>query len=461
MQKELSKIIAFCAENEVKMIDFKMTDISGRWRHLTIPIERFTDKTFSAGIGFDGSNYGFAPLEKSDMVFIPDIKTAYIDPFMKVKTLSMIGDVFSICVPDNKRFDQDPRNVAKTAEEYLIGTGIADKMMIGPEFEFYVFDDVSHSLGPKDMHFKIRGYEIQHAGGYHITPPLDALCDLRSKVALLMEERDIKVKYHHHEVGGSGQMEVEVERGGLCEMADKTMLTKYIIRNCAAEEGKTATFLPKPIWGEAGSGLHVHIQLFKKKKPIFYDEQGYSGLSNDALYFMGGILSHAASLCAFTNPSTNSYRRLIPGFEAPVTIGYATSNRSAVIRIPGYAKEPAEKRFELRSPDGTCNPYYAYAAILMAGIDGIKKKTDPKKAGFGPYDVNLYNLSCEEQAKIKKLPRKLGEAMDALEADNKYLTEGGVFPEKLIEIWLKNKRTEIDQYNRIPHPIEFSLYYDL
>jgi len=458
MVKELSKIRAFCAGNEVKMIDFKMTDINGRWRHLTIPAERLKDDVLISGIGFDGSNYGFAPVEKSDMVFIPDITTAYIDPFMKVKTLSMIGDVYQIAEPDNIKFDQDPRNVAKNAEEYLKNSGIADKMIISPEFEYYVFDRVDYSLEAKDAMFKI---ETDNIGGYHIAPPMDAHCDLRSRVAIMMEERDIKVKYHHHEVGGSGQLEIEVESGGLCEMADKTMMTKYIIKNAAVQEGKTATFMPKPIYGEAGSGLHVHMQLFKGNKPVFYDKKGYSGLSKEAHYFMGGILKHIASLCALTNPSTNSYRRLVPGFEAPVTIGYATANRSAVIRIPAYAKDPAEKRFELRSPDGTCNPYYAYAAILMAGLDGVKNKIDPQKEGFGPYDVNLYNLPPDEKAKIKMLPKKLSEAVDALESDNKYLTQGGVFPEKLIEIWINNKRRELDKYNKMPNPFEFSIYYDL
>ena len=461
MLKELSKIRDFCSENEIKMVDFKMTDLSGRWRHLTIPVERLTDETLEFGIGFDGSNYGFAPVERSDMVFVPDIATAYPDPFMKVKTLSMIGDVYSIDIPDNRKFDQDPRNVAKNAEEYLRESGIADKLIIWPEFEFYIFDDVSYSLDAKGLNYSITGYEMPQKAGYHMAPPLDVYCDLRSRISLLMEERDIKVKYHHHEVGGSGQQEIEVERGGLCEMADKTMMAKYIIKNAAVEAGKTATFLPKPIYGEAGSGLHVHMQLFKDDKPIFFDEKGYSGLSLEAHYFLGGILKHIASLCAFTNPSTNSYRRLIPGFEAPVTVGYATSNRSAVIRVPAYAKEPGEKRFELRSPDGTCNPYYAYAAILMAGLDGVKEKTDPRSEGFGPYDVNLYTLSADEKSKIKMLPKKLGEAIDALERDNKYLTEGGVFPEKLIEIWIDNKRKELDQYNRMPHPMEFSLYYDL
>jgi len=476
MFKALEEVTAFCKENDVKMIDFKMVDLDGRWRHLTIPVQRFSTDTMEFGIGFDGSNYGFAPVEKSDMVFIPDLATAYIDPFMEIKTLSMIGDVYVIEDPDNKRFGQDPRNVAKNAEDYLVSTGIADQMIIGPEFEFYVFDHVSYSLEPRGAQYSIDtdqaewntgegnynlGYKMRHKGGYHMAPPMDVLCDLRSKISLLMEERGVEVKYHHHEVGGPGQLEIEVQRGGLCEMADKTMLTKYIIKNAAVEEGKTATFMPKPIYGEAGNGMHVHMHLFKNGKPIFFDEAGYSGLSKEAHYFMGGILKHIASLCAFTNPSTNSYRRLVPGYEAPVTIGYATSNRSAVIRIPAYAKSPDKKRFELRSPDGTCNPYYAYAAILMAGLDGVKNKIDPHKEGFGPYDMNLYHLSAEEQAKIKMLPKKLGEAIDALEQDNEYLTAGGVFPKELINIWIENKRKELELYNKMPHPVEFSMYYDL
>jgi glutamine synthetase len=262
-------------------------------------------------------------------------------------------------------------------------------------------------------------------------------------------------------VGGSGQLEFEVELGGMLEMADKTMMTKYLIKNAAISENKTATFMPKPIYGEAGNGLHVHIHLFKDGQPLFYDERGYSQLSDTALYFIGGLLTHVKALCAFTNPSTNSYKRLVPGYEAPVTIGYATSNRSSVIRIPAYAKAPEDKRFELRSPDGTCNPYYAYAAMLMAGLDGISKKIDPAKQGFGPYDINLYKLSEREQKNIKQLPRTLDEALDALETDNDFLTAGGVFPKRLIEIWVENKRAESARYNRIPQPVEFEMYYDL
>lgn len=466
----------FCADHGIKMVDFMMIDLDGRWRHLSMPIGRFTEDTLENGIGFDGSNYGFAPVEKSDMVFVPDLKSAYVDGFAEVPTLAMIGDVFAIDLPHNRRFDQDPRNVAVHAEEYMKKLGIADEMRIGPEFEFYVFDHVSYSVQPNGSGFSVDtdqaewntgnngenlGYKMPLKGGYHMAPPLDKLSGFRSRVTMLMERQGILVKYHHHEVGGPGQLEIEVEMGSMLEMADKTMMTKYLIKNSAIAENKTATFLPKPIFGEAGSGMHVHIHLFKNGEPLFYDVNGYSQLSDTAHYFIGGLLTHVRALCAFTNPSTNSYKRLIPGYEAPVTIGYATANRSSVIRIPAYAKSPDKKRFELRSPDGTCNPYYAFAAILMAGLDGIQKEIDPAKEGYGPYDCNLYNLSAEEQKRIKQLPRSLDESLDALEADHEFLTAGGVFPQKLIEIWIEKRRQDAAAYNRLPHPVEFEKYFDL
>jgi len=476
MFKNLTQAKRFIEENHIKMVDFMMIDLNGRWRHLTMPVDRFTEDTLKSGIGFDGSNYGFAPVEKSDMVFVPDLSSAYMDMFMEIPTLAMIGDVYVIDLPNNRQFDQDPRNVCKNAEAYLKGTGIADEMRIGPEFEFHVFNHVSYSTKPNDTGFRIDtpqaewntadpgfnlGYKMTHKGGYHMAPPQDTLYDFRSRITMLLEEQGIKVKYHHHEVGGPGQVEIEVEFGTLTEMADKTMMTKYIIKNQAIKEGKTATFMPKPVHNEAGNGLHVHIHLFKEGKPVFYDEKGYSQLSQEALYFIGGLLRHISALCAFTNPSTNSYKRLVPGFEAPVTAGFATANRSSVIRIPAYAKDPDKKRFEIRNPDGTCNPYYAYAAILMAGIDGIKNKIDPIAEGYGPYDFNLYNLSEEEKKKIKGLPRRLNDALDALSDDHDFLTAGGVFPEKLIEIWIKNKRNEIKRYKAMPQPVEFEMYYDL
>ena len=302
---------------------------------------------------------------------------------------------------------------------------------------------------------------MNHEAGYHMAPPQDILYDFRSRVTMQMEEQGIMVKYHHHEVGGPGQLEIEVEFGGLTEMADKTMMTKYIVKNQAIKENKTVTFMPKPVYNEAGNGLHVHMHLFKDGKPLFYDENGYSQLSDTALWFIGGLLTHIGALCAFTNPSTNSFKRLIPGFEAPVTVGFATANRSSVIRVPGYAKTPETKRFEIRNPDGTCNPYYAYASILMAGIDGIKKQIDPIEAGFGPYDFNLFELPQEEKKKLKGLPKSLGSAIKALERDHDFLTEGGVFPDKLIEIWIQNKRDDLKMHIEMPTPVEFNMYFDL
>ena len=476
MFQNLSQATDYCNNNGIKMIDFMMADLNGRWRHLTIPADRLNARTMEHGVGFDGSNYGFAPVERSDMVFVPDLSSAYTDAFAEIPTIAMIGDVFVIDLPENRRFNQDPRNVARHAQEYLKSSGIADEMRIGPEFEFHVFDHISYTVAPNCSKYSIDteqaewntgdsghnlGYRVPHKGGYHIAPPMDRLSGFRSRVAMLMEKQGIKVKYHHHEVGGPGQIEIEVEFGSMLEMADKTMMTKYLIKNAAMSENKTVTFMPKPIYDEAGNGLHVHMHLFKDGKPVFYDKDGYSQLSKTALSFIGGVLTHAKALCAFTNPSTNSYKRLVPGYEAPVTIGYATSNRSSVVRIPAYAKAPQDKRFELRCPDATCNPYYAYSAILMAGLDGIQKEIDPNKEGYGPYDFNLYNLSEDEQKAIRQLPRSLDEALNALESDNEFLTAGGVFPQRLLEIWVKNKRAETTRYHRLPQPVEFEMYFDL
>lgn len=477
MFKTYDEVMDFCKRENIQMIDFKMIDLIGRWRHLSIPVGRFKPDTLKYGIGFDGSNYGFAPVEKSDMVFIPDISTAVYDPFTEIPTLSMIGDVYVIAEPENYRFDQDPRTIAFKAEEYMKSTGIADEMRIGPEYEFHVFDHISYECLPNKTGFTIDaqqaiwnsgeneyqnlGYKIPLKGGYHIAAPQDILYDLRSRMSMLLEENGIPVKYHHHEVGGPGQIEIEVEFGPMREMADKTMLAKYLIKNLAFQEGKTVTFMPKPLYGEAGNGLHVHMHLFKESRPIFYDENGYAGLSKEAMYFIGGLLKHAPAVLAFTNPSTNSYKRLVPGYEAPVSICFATANRSAVIRVPAYAKTPEQKRFEFRSSDATCNPYLAFSAILMAGLDGIQKKIDPVAEGFGPYDVNLYNLPPEEQAKIKSLPKSLDEALDALEKDHEFLLAGGVFSKRLIEIWIEAKRKETRKVNDIPHPMEFEMYYDL
>ena len=474
--RTLEEVLAMCEEYNVEIVDFKMTDLDGRWRHLSIPVGRLTKDTMEYGIGFDGSNYGYAPVENSDMVFVPDLDSAVIDGFNEIPTLSMIGDVMIIDRPENRPFDQYPRNVAKRASQYMKETGIANEMIIGPEYEFYVFDGVQFSNKPEDTGYKIEacqaewnssspcnnnGFVLQHHAGYHSSLPMDVNNDLRSLMTLILEEWGVKVKYHHHEVGGCGQLEIEVELDEMTKMADNTMIAKYVIKNAAAQEGRTATLMPKPIAGEAGSGMHVHMLLMKDGKPVFYDENNYAQLSDTAMYFIGGLLSHAASLCAITNPSTNSYKRLIPGFEAPVTIGYAMANRSAVVRIPAYAKSPSNKRFELRNPDATCNPYYAYAAILMAGLDGVQNKIDPHEMGWGPFDFNLFDLPEEEKAKLGGLPATLDEALDALEKDHDYLTRGGVFPERLIQIWIEKHRAESSRITHLPHPAEFAMYYDL
>ncbi|MDI9519779.1 MAG: type I glutamate--ammonia ligase [Bacillota bacterium] len=472
--KTIQEILAFCRENLIQMVDFKMIDLLGRWRHLTFPVDRLTENTMRYGIGFDGSNYGYASVENSDMVFIPDLESAVIDPFAQVKTLSMMGDVMTIGDKENKPFDQYPRNVALRAEEYMRSLGVADQMICGPEYEFYLFDSMRFETLPNRVFYEVdaenaewnsgqfpSGYIVPHKGNYHLAPPHDTNLDLRSQMCLLMEEWGVKVKYHHTEVGGCGQQEIEVEYDSMTRTADKAMIAKYIIKNAAVQAGKTATLMPKPVRGEAGSGMHVHMQLFKDGSNLFYSENGYSHLSDTALWFIGGILKHASSLCGITNPSTNSYKRLVPGFEAPVTVGYATANRSAVIRIPAYAKSPQDKCFELRNPDATCNMYYALAAILMAGLDGVKNRIDPKANGWGPYDFNLFDLPEEERKKIGGLPKSLGEALDALEKDHAYLTAGGVFPERLISQWIKRKRAELESVERMPHPAEFALYYDL
>ena len=476
MAKTLEQIQKLLKDEDIKIVDFKMTDVDGRWRHLSIPAGRLTEETMIYGIGFDGSSYGYAPVENSDMVFVPDLDSAVVDPFSEIKTLSMIGDVMIIDRPSNRPFDQYPRNVAKRAVQFMQEQGVADKMIIGPEYEFYIFDDVYFDTKPQSSGFSVeaeqaewnsdqaannKGYIVGTKAGYHASLPLDINSDLRSTMTLLLEQWGVKVKYHHHEVGGCGQMEIEVELGEMVELADATMTAKYVIKNAAVQAGKTATFMPKPIAGAAGSGMHVHMLLMKDGKPVFFDENNYAQLSETAMHFIGGLLTHAASLCAITNPSTNSYKRLIPGFEAPVTIGYAMANRSAVVRIPAYAKSPANKRFELRNPDATCNPYYAYAAILMAGLDGIEKGIDPHEMGWGPFDFNLYTLPDEEKAKLGGLPKSLDEALDALEKDHDYLTKGGVFPQRLIDILISKRRKESEAASRVPTPMEYAMYYDL
>ncbi|MFZ5967100.1 MAG: type I glutamate--ammonia ligase [Bacillota bacterium] len=476
MFKSFEEAKAFCTANRIELVDFKVVDLAGRWHHLTIPEARFTETVLENGIGFDGSSYGFLSVEKSDMVFKPDISSAFVDPFEEIPTLTMIGDIYTVGT-SGKRFQGDPRFIAEKAERYMKESGIADYSLLGPEFEFYILDHISFKNTPNHVEVyvdseqaewntskkdeKNLGFKVLHHKGYHADKPYDVSFSLRNKMVVELEKHGVPVKYHHSENGGPGQVEIEVSFAPLKEMADRTMLLKYIVKNTAIENNKTVTFMPKPFYGEAGSGMHVHIQLFKDSSPIFYDEKGYSGLSDTALYAIGGILKHAPALMAFTNPSTNSYKRLVPGYEAPVSICFATANRSSVIRIPGYATSPEAKRFEFRPSDATANPYLAYSALLMAAFDGIKNKIDPTEEGFGPYDINIYALSDEEKQKIKGLPKSLEEAADALEKDYQFLLEGGVFSIGLIQDQLRKIRKEHEQVSIVPHPLEYAMVYDL
>ena len=474
MAKTAHDIMQMIREQDIQMVDFKVVDIDGQFRHVTIPAVHFNEETMENGIGFDASNYGYALVEKSDMVYIPDLDSAMIEPFSTTRTLSMIGNAMIIDYPHNRPLKHYPRNIVLAAEQYMKDSGIADTMLILPEFEFYLFDQVGWKVTNNAIGVHLdtaqaywnsdtegSGCVVPFQKNYHVAKPMDRSYECRSEMCLEIEKAGVPVKYHHPEVGGAGQYEIEPLLMQMSKMADGSMYIKYIIHNVARKYGYSATLMPKPVYGEAGSGMHVHMLLLKDGEPVFSDDAGYSHLSREAHWFMGGLLQHIDSLCAITNPSTNSFKRLVPGFEAPVTVGYATSNRSAVIRIPAYAKSPKLRRFELRNPDATCNPYFCYAAILMAGLDGIQKQIDPHEKGWGPYDTNLFHLPEEEKAKLRHLPSSLEQALDALEQDHDYLTAGGVFPEELLESFIQRKRAECLELSQIPHPAEFEKYYNL
>lgn len=475
MFNSYKELESYCKTEGIEFIDFKVIDLVGRWHHLTIPVSQLSEKIIEKGIGMDGSSYGFLTVEKSDMVFKPDISTAFVDPFAEVPMISIISNIHTAGT-EGTRFAGDPRFVAEKAEKHLLEAGIADLCLMGPEFEFYILDHVSFKN--EQRHTEVRldsiqahwnrgdaqgrnlGYHVRPHGGYHVDIPHDSSFDLRNEAVQALEDAGVGIKYHHSENGGPGQAEIELAFGPLVRMADASMMVKYFLKNISLQKGRTVTFMPKPFYGEAGSGMHVHIQWFNQGEPVFYGEE-YAGLSQTALYAIGGILKHASALCAFTNPSTNSYKRLVPGYEAPVSVAFASANRSSVIRIPGYATSPDAKRFEYRPMDATCNPYLAYSALIMAALDGIKDKIDPTAEGFGPYDVNLYALSPEEQAKIKGLPKSLEEAADALEKDHQFLLAGGVFTEGVIRDQLKRIRKDASAISTTPHPLEFDMYYDL
>ncbi len=474
--KKIEDLIKSIKDKQVEMIDLKFIDLFGQWHHLTIPACHLSDDTFVQGVPFDGSSTpGFKTIEAGDMVLIPDPETARVDPFWEINTLSLICEAVEA---DTKApFPKDPRGISKRAESFLKKSGIADESHWSPELEFYIFDSVYYQSDINLAQYfidseeadwnsgmeleKNLGHKIPRQGGYHAIPPLDIMFNIRTEMVRILQEGGIKVRYHHHEVGGPGQSEIEIFFYPLVEAADITMWNKYVIKMVAQRRNRTVTFMPKPLYNEAGSGMHFHQKLFKNGEPLFFDPSGYAGLSKTALHYIGGILSHGPSLVAFTNPSTNSFKRLIPGFEAPVNLFFSLANRSAAIRIPKYATAPHDKTIELRPPDATCNIYLAMSAILMAGIDGIRNEIDPVEAGFGPYDVDIEKASKKIKAGLSPLPSSLKEALDALQNDYQYLLEGKVFTEEIIEIWIDRKMQEYYDVRNRPHPYEMNLYYEV
>jgi len=457
-----------------KIVDLRFVDLPGVWQHFSLPAKDLSDDLFQDGIGFDGSSIrGFQQIQESDMLLIADPETAYMDPVLEVPTLSMICNVFDPIT--REAYTRDPRHIAQKAEAYLRSTGIADVSYWGPEAEFYIFDDVRFDQNASCGYYYIDsvegawntgrqenggnlGYKLRHKEGYFPCPPADQLQDLRSKIILKLEEVGVPVEVHHHEVGTAGQGEIDMRFGTLTKMADSLMYYKYIIRNVAKQHGKSATFMPKPIFGDNGSGMHTHQSLWKSETPLFWDEKGYGQISETAKYYIGGLLRHASALLAICAPTTNSYRRLVPGYEAPVNLVYSQRNRSAAVRIPIYSKSPKSKRVEFRCPDPSTNPYLCFAAQLMAGLDGIQNKIDPGE----PIDKDLYDLEPEEAERVRSTPGSLGEVLDTLERDHAWLLKGDVFTPDVIETWISYKRErELAPINLRPVPYEFFLYYDL
>ncbi len=470
-------VVAYIKDHGIKMVDLKFVDVPGTWQHATLPSSQVDEKTFKRGIGFDGSSIrGFQAIQESDMLLMPDPATARRDPFTENPTLSVICNVNDPVT--GKPYSRDPRYVAQKAEEYLRKTGIGDVSYWGPEAEFFIFGNVQYDVLPHRMGYSIDsseaiwntgqpglGHRIRSKEGYFPVPPADTLLDLRSEMTIELEKWGIEVEMQHHEVASAGQSEIDMKYGSLTRMADNMLCYKYITKNVARRHGLTVTFMPKPLFGDNGSGMHVHQSIWKNGANVFYSEGGYAELSQEALYYIGGLLTHVDALMGLCAPTTNSYRRLVPHYEAPVNIAFSQRNRSACVRIPMYFSGPAaaaSKRIEFRPPDNSCNPYLAFAAMLLAGLDGVKRKIDPRKAGFGPLDKNTYELEPEEAAKIKSVPGSLTASLDALEADHEFLLEGDVFTRDLLDTWLDYKRTrEIHEVNIRPVPYEFFLYYDV
>jgi glutamine synthetase len=467
-----SEVIKYAEKHGAKMIDCKFSDFPGIWQHITYPIARLTEESFEDGFGFDGSSIrGWKAIDASDMLMIPDPGSAVMDPFLQVPTLSLICDV--VDPTTREPYGRDPRYIARKAEKYLKSTGIADTVYFGPEAEFFIFDSVRFDCTPNASFYEVDsiegrwnsgkheeggnlGYKPGYKGGYFPVAPTDTLTDIRSEMVLAMMEVGIEVETHHHEVATAGQCEIDMKFNSLTKMADQLMWYKYIVKNVARRNGKTATFMPKPLFGDNGSGMHCHQSLWKGGRPLFAGDQ-YAGLSETALYYIGGILRHARAICAITNPSTNSYRRLTPGFEAPVNLAYSARNRSAAVRIPMYSPSPKAKRLEFRTPDPSCNPYLGFAAMMLAGLDGIEKKIHPGE----PLDKDIYALSPEELKDVPHVPGSLDEALDALRRDHDFLLKGDVFTADVIDTWLDYKATrEVDAVRLRPHPLEFALYFD-
>ncbi len=468
-----AEVVQYAADEGVEIVDLRFCDLPGLMQHFSVPVAQLTEDTFEDGFGFDGSSIrGFQEIQESDMILRPDPDTAIIDPFRQHKTLNLncwVHDPVTL-----ESYSRDPRYVAQKAEAYLRSTGIADTCYVGPEAEFFIFDDVRFSQTANAAMYQVDsveatwntgrdeqpnlGYKPRLKEGYFPVPPMDQFQDIRSEMTLTLIDLGIEVEVQHHEVGTAGQAEIDIKFDSLLRQADQLMLFKYVVKNVAWAHGKTATFMPKPIFGDNGSGMHVHQSLWKGGEPLFYDETGYAGLSDMARWYIGGLLHHARSVLAFTNPTTNSYKRLVPGYEAPVNLVYSQRNRSAAVRIPLYSQSPRAKRLEFRCPDPSCNPYLAFSAMLMAGLDGVQNRIEPP----APLDKDLYDLPAEELTQVPQVPGSLEEALDALEADQDFLKVGGVFTDDLIEAWITYKRVnEVDALRLRPHPWEFHLYYDI
>jgi glutamine synthetase len=467
-----TEAIQYIAEHDIVMVDLKVAGVAGQWLHITIPASNFTEKHFEEGVGYDGSSgAGYGHAVDSDVAACPQPDTAFLDPFSEYPTISFLCDTVSA---DTKEpILSDPRTIARRAAKYMQDSGIADAALMGPEFEFHVFDRVHVVNEMYETGVIINCCEIDSDGatpaiptrkGYMRVPPGDQLHDLRSDIALTLERMGVPVRYHHHEVGAPGQCEIEVDLADLVCAADRAMLIKYVVKNIARRHGKLATFMPKPVFGEAGNGMHVHQKLEKSGKNLFYDhrQRNFANLSDTALHYIGGLLAHGSALTGLTNPSTNSFKRLVEGYEAPVNLFFSLGNRSAAIRVPRYAVSPSDKRIEYRPPDFTGNIYLSLAAMLLAGMDGIEKRIDPAASNFGPFDVDVAKQDEAFRSKITLLPRFLHEALDALAADHEFLLKGGVFNESFINHWIETKRsTGVREVAGRPHPYEYHLYLDV